>query len=645
MMGRAISHLDVVESLVADDVGRSTATLSSLRSCCKRWCMCLDVDLDDPAEYTLGDTTFENKMQQFNALLTNASPSTRNSAKNVRTAAWRMRDAYKALLSSQDLPTDFNSAFRMAMDAKQYKPADLNQILKQQFYGKERPNWHGAQLWAFYDGTARPGRSWRGDSCELLTRCEEVLDLPANALVSRAYRASTPILLCPPGEIPYRRARSEQWEAKYALRQLPARIQKIWTQFVDWRFQKTHLVHGALYVTQPHSLWGSMSSAKKHRESVLRFLGWLCLPLPAGPAAELTAEERWRAGKGMRPEHLRMAHLFDQNLLWEFTEFQRSRQHNRELTKSHLDLLLLANSFVSTPYAFLVAHPEMAEEFGQTAPSSIDTWCAQVEQLHQTMLNIIRSARRAVRYKQRSPDEPLRHVLDHEMPYSLFLELVERAEQDEPLRALTQTWSVWARDVVVFRMELEVPLRAKNLLELRVGRHLNRDNKSGLWHVHVPKHELKNYYSDSAKDISRNYSEATSLAIDRYYEEARQNFVGHGLTDVFLLGPAAGRRASTEFARKNDFQLSIDSLDRLIGKRLKQYFGRTQGSNIFRHLIATAILKDDPTQVDVAAAILNNSPHSVRENYKHLTQEDGLRLGRTWLHWQARRRPPKQNGN
>jgi hypothetical protein len=373
---------------------------------------------------------------------------------------------------------------------------------------------------------------------------------------------------------------------------------------------------------------------------MLQYLGWLCLPPPQRPLSELSKEERWLSGMGLQTHDLRMAHLFDFELILAFVDFQRFRQHNGAYTKSHLSLPMLVNSFVSTPYSFLRTHPQLAADFGFAAPDSKQAWMSKIDSLHQELKSLIRGIKSKLDGPQRSADEPLRHVLDDEAPFGLFLELIERMESSEPLRALQATWSVWARDVAVFKMEMEVPLRSKNLRGLRIGNHLSR-NETGLWHVFVPKQELKNHLSGHAEDVSRNYSIETSAAIDRYLTDARPNLVGFGLTDVFLLGSAAGRRASQDAAAKDDFKVSIDAVHRLVGKYLDLYFGRTQGPNIFRHITATSILKDDPTQVDVVAAVLNNSPNTVRMNYKHLTQADGLRLGRAWAAKQAARRRNK----
>jgi len=124
--------------------------------------------------------------------------------------------------------------------------------------------------------------------------------------------------------------------------------------------------------------------------------------------------------------------------------------------------------------------------------------------------------------------------MSHEAPYTMFLEMIARLEQAAPLRANKQRWAVWARDVAQFRMEAEVPLRPKNIVELALGRNVKRDTQTGAWRLFAPKAALKNFYSGHAEDIDRVFSEVTSSAISRYVDEARGDMVG-GREPVLLV--------------------------------------------------------------------------------------------------------------
>lgn len=633
-----ITHALVIETVLDeqfDDMNHASGKVFKYSAAA--WCRAQGVALEDAAERTLGDA-FESCMQRYQTMLERSDPDNNRAGKNVRTAARKMNAAYLALLASQDLPADFNAAFKSAMDAKGLAPKDLQQILKTRYFA-DKPNWRAPSLYLFYNGTGGPGESWKGDSRFLLTCCEEILGLSPGTLISRGYPVMKPILTAPPKVIGYRQSRSLMHSESYALKQLPLRIARIFNDYVEWRHQKVVLVNGQTIAVEPRSIWTSASTVSLHRTWLLRYLGWLSMPTADRPLSELTPEQRWRVGEGLDPDELTMAHVVDLRRIWKFIEYLRFRQHNQALSRTHSNILMAVNSYYSMPYSYLVAHPELASEFGLEPPLSAEQWKVTLEERHQLTINMIRTVERSIgNTRQRSPDEPLRHLMEDEAPYALVLRMIDQMEQSPPLKANVQSWSVWARDVALFRMEAEVPLRAKNVVQLTIGKHLTKEPTTGQWHVNIRREELKNLSSKHAHDISRTYSTTTSAAMDRYVDEARPNFVGYGVSNYFFLGPASGKRANLEFSARNNFRISSDTIADAVEKYLKRYFGESQGTNFFRHVIATSILKDDPTQVEMASAVLNNSPDAIKQNYRHLTQSDGLRNAQGWIEKQVGRR-------
>lgn len=640
-MTAPITHADVVARVIEERHNDAPKAAKEFRANFKAWCSALGSSLDAPADQTLG-TAYTSKLVLYQALLERTKPGDTKAGKNVRSAAARAQKTYLAMLASTDLPADFNAAFKAAMDRAGFTPAQLNRTLKQRFFDAERPKWYGAQIWGFYDGSAGPGRSYRGDSRLMLQRCEEVLGLEPNALISRAFPIVQPVRLGTFTEIPYRQARSAQISAQYAIKELPERIERIFRQYADWRFKEKHYINGQWHLVDSRARWSSKNSRKMGKEQFRRYVGWLCLPVSEKPLFELTPEERWRVGKGMNPDDVRMSHFLDEPLLLEYLEYQRSRQHNQVTTLTQSMFLELINTFISTPWCFLLGNPSYATEFGFEPATSHEEWAARVELRHQQMLKLINGIKRAAHQHQRNPDEPLKHVMEDADPYALMIEMIDRLEATPPLRANVDRWSIWARDVALFRMLADVPLRAKNIRDLKFDRNIKRDAESGRWRLFIPKSELKNHSSKFAEDINRQFSQAACEAIDRYVNEARQNLAGAIESSVFFLGASAGRRADAEFLAAADFKLSLSAIDDAMRKHLTTYFGVGQGVTIFRHMLATSILKDDPTRIEVAAAVLNNSAQAIRSSYKHLTQLDSLRLADNWFEEHRRRRQQKK---
>jgi len=360
-------------------------------------------------------------------------------------------------------------------------------------------------------------------------------------------------------------------------------------------------------------------------------MGWLCLPAPTKLLHELSVDERWQCGKGMDEKDITLAHWTNLDLVWEFTEFLRERQHNKAFTQDHLHFLIFLNSLVNHPYSFFKAHDKLAPIYGQSLKG--DDWVNYVEtSMHQPLLKMCSQIKKVIEFnvKQRSPDEPLRAVFADEDPMLVLLQMVNRMEGDVPPPAQKKMRAIYLRDIALFRMELEVPLRVGNLAMLKVNKNLRRDEVTGLWTVLVPKAVQKNHQSVHAYNIDRTYSEVTSKAIDRYLAEGRPHLRGADETDWLFLGQGTGRKRKKE-PGKCEYHVSEAALYWVVRGRTQQYFGGNGvGTNLFRHLLATAVLKDDASQIETASAVLNNSPDTIRRNYKHLTQNDGLRLADAW---------------
>ena len=203
----------------------------------------------------------------------------------------------------------------------------------------------------------------------------------------------------------------------------------------------------------------------------------------------------------------------------------------------------------------------------------------------------------------------------------LMQEMVAQMQRDTPSRIQRQHYALHQRDVAVIHMLLEIPLRARNLLELTLGGSIYRDAGSGLWWVDIPKEQLKNHRSPNAEAIHRELAAEASAAMDAYVNEGRPILDPEGRSKaLFLVQAKAGKRKKSNAT----VSLTQTALDHLLTKYLRRYFGVGTGPHFFRHLIATAILRADPSAIDAAAAVLNISHAVCRKRYAHLLQKDGL---------------------
>lgn len=621
----ALSYQDLIQVII--DERKWDAQSSSHRafqSRIKVWCNYVGSSLESLAFETLaGDVT-----ARINALLeSRENPDDLKTDYNTRWAVSELKRVYESLRTSTHLPADFREAITLAMATAGVSVSQVIARLRLKFPDS---NYRDVQIKEYLNGKKAPyGR--HANSRQLVTRLESVLDLKPGVLASRAFKNDKLVVEGNPDTIAYRTHQSLRTKSRYSLAQMPAQLEATWNEIVYWRSQMTCRVRGELYVVAKGAYWTRPRSSLKYKNNLLRYMGWLCLPAPTKPLHELTEEERWQCGKGMDEKDITLAHWMNLDLVWDFTEFLRARQHNKAFTQDHLHFMIFLNSLVNHPYSFFKAHDKLASIYGQSL-TGVD-WVAYVEtKMHLPLLKMCSQIKKVIEFnvKQRSPDEPLRAVFADEDPMLLLLQMVSRMEADVPPPAQQKMRAVYLRDIALFRMELEVPLRVGNLAMLKLNKDVRRDEVTSLWTVLVPKGVLKNHQSPHAYNIDRTYSVATSKAIDRYINEGRQHLYGADGTDWLFLGQRTGPPRK-DVPGKCKFQVNEAALYWIVRSRTQQYFGGNGvGTNLFRHLLATSVLKDDSSQVETASAILNNSPDTIRRNYKHLTQNDGLRLADAW---------------
>ena len=629
-----LTHLELAELIIRerDWTTGDNSSGRTFRSLISTWCKSIGLSLDDPAHRSLA----KDFDQRLNAVTDNlAQTKTTTTAKNVRWAASELKRVFDSIWTYGGLPSDFRLALNRAIESKGWKKVDLVRAVEEKF----QKNYQGL-VSGYTTGKIAPKYP---QSVVVVERLEKALGLPENTLASRAFKRPRLIKLGNDQDIAYRERHSRLCKLPYGLKELPPQLKSMWTDLVSWKSQPHLRVDGELYV--PSSVWDGPAAPKKYCDNVRRFFGWLVLPKATKPVTELTQEERWTSGKGMNPEQITLKHLFDTDLIWDYCEYLRCRQHKGKFTQDTKHYVIFLNSLVNHPYSFVKAHEGLAPLFGEQ-PMARTQWVEFVEKIHQRILKLSRDIEKSLpkkhQRKQRNPDEPLKEIISDADPAGYFEQMIEDLEDRIPPQAQAMSRAIHLRDIALFRLSMDVPLRAGNLSELKIGKSLVRGDDN-LWRVYVPIKQLKNRHSVHARNIARTLSEKTSAAIDRYVNEGRPKLKGADETDLFLIAGATGpkRRLPADASAYQLYGVPPASLYWVVRRRTEEVFGVGQGPNIFRHIIATAILKDDGSN-KMAAAVLNNSERMIEENYSHVTQDDYLRKANEWAEkkhreWEANR--------
>lgn len=598
------------------------SSVRNLQSLARSWCRYFNETLESPALPTLGREDFESLLTK----VTDELAQTRgrdNGADNVRGAVRDLQRTFEKVRRNSELPLDFHEAFCLVLKRHNLTAHSLGLQLEASFsYTK----YVRSTLMRYASGSIHPQKK---KAQPLIAHIEQVLELDAGSLASRAFKQVQPILLGNGLPISYRENLAIQTGRPYRLKQLPPSISGVWEQIVAWRTENTVTVGEAVFTRKPGEYWAKPATVRKAEAGLLYFYGFLCLPKPDTTKAHalLSRDERATTGKGMAVAELEMANVFDTKLLLEYFNFLRARNAGNKYTVHAINTLGVLCSWVNSPSSFFNSHPEFSGLFVSLNPEG-KAWAELLHDIHQKLLRLKRQLSRAIDGASRNPGEPLKQVFEDKDPYSQFLELAKRMKADLPPRVQKVSRSTAFRNLVIVSMELEVPLRARNVVELEVGKTIFRDKTSGLWTVVIPKSDLKNHHSRHAEDIHRVYSPETSQLLDKYWNEERKNLRDPLKSNVlFLPGTRCQGRRKHELERHG---MSSANLYMLIYSTISRYFGVGIGSNVFRHLVATGILKHDSSRYGTAAAVLNNSEEMVRRNYSHILQKDELRTASNW---------------
>ncbi|MDG6937955.1 MAG: hypothetical protein JRN42_05385 [Nitrososphaerota archaeon] len=582
------------------------------RSRARAFCRALGRTFDEPA-YKLFDESFGERLAAVTDELSGKPNAKRGAARNIRWTATELRGLYESLSVDPTLDLDFAAALKQAMDAKGWSPTRLINELEAR-YGVE----HHGTIYNYLRRTHQP-RTKKG--VEVVARLETVLELKPGTLHTRAF--SEPKLLKAPGGQPnkYRERQSELSREKYQLKAMPPQFAKLWPEITHWRSQSSFMLPGGKYVAVKKP-WRSAATEKMNRYYLLRFMGFLLLPAPNKPVYELTQQEQWRSGKGLTLKELRFSQWFDTELLHEYIQWRKARQWNGELTAECIDLVQSVSLLCKYAHSFLNMHPDLAHHFGKRKMER-KAWHKCVNEKIFTPLKEMLTQLRRERPKtlSRIPEEALKHVLHDEDPMVLMQEMVAQMKRDAPAKNRPVHHGIHQRDVAIVHLLLEIPLRAKNIIWMKLGTSVYRDKDSGLWWVDIPKSHLKNGTGPDAQPIHRELSPEASKALETYVNEGRQALDPEGSSNTLFL---VERKAGKKKRSKADLGITQVALDHLLTKYLRRYFGIGSGPHFFRHLLATAILRADPSAIDAAAAVLNISHDVCRERYAHLLQQDGL---------------------
>jgi site-specific recombinase XerC len=217
----------------------------------------------------------------------------------------------------------------------------------------------------------------------------------------------------------------------------------------------------------------------------------------------------------------------------------------------------------------------------------------------------------------RNPFDSMSSAFNLANPLEAVADAIGRMDANRPLTGGISE-ALWARDRLLLKLLASNPLRAKNirLLTCLPDNSGQLRKEDGVWRIKLSASDFKNFRG-AAKDRSYDMPVRKEVwsDIERYLKHYRPQ-LATSENQYFLV--CSSRTGKPWY-----------SLNRHFASITRRYFIGCPGAgpHIMRHIVATAILKQQPNAWAVAAWALHDKEDTVRLAYTHLESNDAAR----WL--------------
>jgi integrase len=232
----------------------------------------------------------------------------------------------------------------------------------------------------------------------------------------------------------------------------------------------------------------------------------------------------------------------------------------------------------------------------------------------------LKTLRSMPKYMSRDPEEAARAILDLPNPLTAVTDMTERMRRAKPQTGGIAE-SIWCRNLLLMQLLASNPLRIENFATLSYKTDNTgslRQHEDDSWWIHLNPDEIKNH-AGAAKDTPyiMPIPGGTHKTISMYLKRYRHLLPGAESVFVFV----GSRKTPLEPLEH------LSSIVRMLTKKYLPECPEGIGPHVFRHFLATAILKARPGAWEDAAAALHDEIDTVKKNYAHLKgQDNGKRV-------------------
>lgn len=455
-----------------------------------------------------------------------------------------------------------------------------------------------------------------------LRRIEGFFALERNALVTLAFERNyyKPADESAPPKIEYRERLAEFSKDHYRLKSISERLAHEWSDLMAHKTEKLPLLkrqsRGAWVTTE----YITVGKTERNRHlfvkdkyvptsnvlwtSLVGYLGWMC-------------RDTARGGAGLKVDEVQsLAWLTHKSMIHRYLTWKLERA-NDKVHYGILDFVKQVKALTHPVHGYLTQKPLLNENLPEFARhKSWEEGCKEAFEWANEMKRNLGSE--SIEHS-RQPMEPIKHILELPAPLDAIGDMTARMRACRPVTGGVEE-AIWARDLLLVRVMISNPLRAKNIKLLTYkpdnsGSLYKKDD--GSWNIRIEKRAFKNVRGAAGvEDYDVGVTPNVWPAIEQYLKVYRPMFPDADKVDFVFLS------SSTE---KSDGYIGPwESLNRRVFYLTKRYLWGCPGigAHGVRYIVGTAILKKNPEAWGLAAAALNDKEETVRQHYAHLRGRD-----------------------
>jgi integrase/recombinase XerD len=160
------------------------------------------------------------------------------------------------------------------------------------------------------------------------------------------------------------------------------------------------------------------------------------------------------------------------------------------------------------------------------------------------------------------------------------------------------------RDGLIISLLASRPLRAKNLLQIEIGAHLRQSGTRVT--LHFAASEMKTHRAHHTV-----WPEALGPALQRYLAQVRPLLIA-----AVPRGPKPRNPGACLWQAQGGSPMTYGALSKAIDRHTIRRFGHAITAHLFRDVVATTVVNDDPNHTQYAAQLLGHTRLTTTErNY------------------------------